>query len=444
MVKACKMILVSNLSHGHQTKYLTLLSQEAKAGETRVYPKSPFTLPFDQIMAPAYTAARMPILFGAADFVFRDIAKRLPGFQPKSILDFGTGPGTAIWAARKHFPASLHAAVGIDISAPMLEIAQRFAALPESGVKDFQAVRYLSPADSVPDEDKHDLVVAAFSLSELPSNAVRNEAIKTLWAQTRDMLVLIDRGTPDISRQIGHARQMILDLERATPDALPNAHLIAPRDITRNLKNSKKDSEDIKFSYVVLRRGPRPPHVEPTPGVLASLHMHLEDWSEEDRVTLRGMSMDWPRLIAPPIKAKKKIILDLCTKDAQIHRIVCTKVASKRIGVPSYYSEARKVRWGDLWPHAPTSAVLIRAPIADKLRQEAEKRAERGQEPAGDNLDAAEASETDDVDDTDERGADEKGKRPKRDPLVPRERVSKGSARKEYKKWAEKANKIGA
>lgn len=47
--------------------------------------------------AMAYIAWQMPFAFACLERVFNDIRKRVPSFSPSSVLDFGTGPGTAFW-----------------------------------------------------------------------------------------------------------------------------------------------------------------------------------------------------------------------------------------------------------------------------------------------------------------------------------------------------------
>lgn len=45
----------------------------------------------------AYIAGAMPSTFAAICNVLLEVRRRVPGFVPGSVLDFGAGPGTAIW-----------------------------------------------------------------------------------------------------------------------------------------------------------------------------------------------------------------------------------------------------------------------------------------------------------------------------------------------------------
>ncbi|KAF9895462.1 hypothetical protein BX616_009649, partial [Lobosporangium transversale] len=44
----------------------------------------------------AYIAAVAPTTYSAVVNVLDEVRRRLPALGPKSVLDFGTGPGTAI------------------------------------------------------------------------------------------------------------------------------------------------------------------------------------------------------------------------------------------------------------------------------------------------------------------------------------------------------------
>jgi ribosomal protein RSM22 (predicted rRNA methylase) len=54
---------------------------------------------YDRDAAAAYASTRMPACYAMLHRVFNELHMRLPGFRPATMLDFGSGPGTAIWAA---------------------------------------------------------------------------------------------------------------------------------------------------------------------------------------------------------------------------------------------------------------------------------------------------------------------------------------------------------
>lgn len=185
------------------------------------------------------------------------------------------------------------------------------------------------------------MVVSAFCLSEFPNVSSRMQAVNTMWSNCSDTLVLIDRGTPIGFEVISNARQQILDIVSKAGQCAyilaPCAHELkcpligvagrwcsAPQKvhlspIVRSIRGNKYNHEDIKFSYVVIKRGKRPP---------------------------AEAANYWPRIVFPPLKRNKHIILDTCTKAGSIDRVIIGKSSP----APQYY-HARKSYWADLWPH---------------------------------------------------------------------------------------------
>jgi ribosomal protein RSM22 (predicted rRNA methylase) len=158
--------------------------------------------------------------YAAAFHIFNQLKKRIPDFKPNSILDFGCGPGSALLAAREFY--TFGQVVGIDSSEYMLDIFKQFTS-STSLECDVKTMRYLSLATT--DDLQSDLVVSAFAVSELQTDAIRKLTITNLWKQTRDVLVLIDRGTPIGAQMIADARQHILD---SCKDVGQDCYVVAP------------------------------------------------------------------------------------------------------------------------------------------------------------------------------------------------------------------------
>jgi ribosomal protein RSM22 (predicted rRNA methylase) len=170
-------------------------------------------------------------------------------------------------------------------------------------------------------QDRSDLVVSAFVLSDIPSDVFRKAIIDNLWAHTSDTLVLIDRGTPYGSLCIREARAHLL--ARLT-DQQEAFHIVAPcnheapcpmqnvkswchfsqrvrlAEVSRDAKGTKTNHEDSKYAYVVFRRGPRP---------LVGEEKEEDDKKGKDFVR---ETYAWPRLVQAPMKRDKHVILDLC------------------------------------------------------------------------------------------------------------------------------------
>ncbi|KAI8139793.1 mitochondrial small ribosomal subunit Rsm22-domain-containing protein [Fennellomyces sp. T-0311] len=312
----------------------------------------PHTLAYGPRESIAYAAGVMPSTYAATFNVLAEVSQRISDFGPKTMLDFGTGPGTALWAAQEIF-TDLQSCVGVDLSEDMLTIAEQLQASLSPNV-DIEFKRYLAV---VPHAPKPDLVVSAFTLGDLPSQVLQRSIVEQLWDQTGDILVLIDRGTPIGFSNIARARQWILDGDKNvhvvapcphdgpcpllfSPDAKPDkiwchfSQRVQRPPFLMKTKHSKFNSEDSKYAYVVLRRGSRP----------NAESGHVSD-----------AAYTWPRLVQPPLKKHGHVVMDTCTKEGEIQRMVIPKSQGK---IP--YRDARKVAWGDLFPHASKNKVVTR------------------------------------------------------------------------------------
>ena len=99
-------------------------------------------------------------------------------------------------------------------------------------------------------------------------------------------------------------------------------------------KHSKQNIEDAKYSYVVLRKGSRPVSQD---------------------TSIESQAYHWPRLIQPPLKKNGHVVLDTCSTEGTIQRMVVPKSQGK---VP--YRDARKAMWGDLFPHGSKNKIITR------------------------------------------------------------------------------------
>src|SRR3954447_1418691 len=77
----------------------------------------------DDLSARAYLAARLPATYAAIHAALDAIAAVRPDFAPCRLLDFGAGPGTALWAARDCWP-DLAEATLIEASAAMRQFGE--------------------------------------------------------------------------------------------------------------------------------------------------------------------------------------------------------------------------------------------------------------------------------------------------------------------------------
>ncbi|KAI8887502.1 Rsm22-domain-containing protein [Backusella circina FSU 941] len=326
----------------------------------------PYKLSFGPRESIAYAAGVLPSNYAAIKNIMSELSNRLPDFKPVSMLDFGTGPGTAIWAAREHF--NIDKCTAVDLSEDMLRVAEYLEeSVKTENDKPIEFKRYFA----IDPKSKTDLVISAFTLGDVASEALQKSTIEQLWEQTKDVLVLIDRGTPIGFSHIARARQWVLDL------AGTNGHVVAPcphdklcpllfspeakpdenwchfsQRVQRppflmKTKHSKFNSEDAKYSYVILRKGPRP--------VI------------DNESNIAQQAYQWPRLIQPPLKKNGHVVMDVCASQGEIQRMVIPKSQGK---LP--YRDARKAMWGDLFPHASKNKVVTR--VTQGIREEEDEK----------------------------------------------------------------------
>ncbi|KAJ2554724.1 37S ribosomal protein S22 [Coemansia sp. RSA 1933] len=354
----------------------TIVPGKRPAPESLVRPSThikPHTLEMGRYETFAYVATFAPATYGPIFNVLSELADRLPGFAPESVLDFGAGPAPVLWAAQEIWP-QFRRYLGVDISEEMLQSAEALltSVPPELRAKEIEFARYLAPVPSEGTGSMFDLVVSAFTLSDLPSDAVRKSTIETLWQRTRDTLVLIDRGSPDSARMINEARMHLIELEKTSGGSGdPDIHTFAPfandfadptngtsawihfsQRIQRPMcsmltKKSKSNIEDLRYSYIIMRRGQRPPPIDTLPSSSDS------ETQAKSKDQLSREAHHWARAILPPIKRKGHVIIDVVTPQGSIERWTFTRSHNKLA-----YRDARKASWGDLIPHAPKTIVV--------------------------------------------------------------------------------------
>ncbi|XP_022159801.1 methyltransferase-like protein 17, mitochondrial isoform X1 [Momordica charantia] len=260
----------------------------------------------------AYVASRMPAVFSACYRVLNEVRRRLPDFSPSNVLDFGAGTGSAFWALREVWPHSIEKVNLVEPSQSM----QRAGRSLIQGLKNlplihgYDSIQALNK-DISKSEREHDLVIASYVLGEIPSLKDRVTIVRQLWNLTKDVLVLVEPGTPHGSNIISQMRSHILWMEKRKWHKYENNNNIACKDLVtqkcgayvvapqcphdgkcplensgkychfvqrlertstqRAYKRSKGESlrgfEDEKFSFVAFRRGQRPREPWPLDGM---------------------------------------------------------------------------------------------------------------------------------------------------------------------------------
>ena len=303
--------------------------------------------------------------FGVVQRVLHEVGVRLPEFAPKSMLDFGAGPGTSLFCCADKWP-SISEAVLIEPSRSMTEVCEKLVGegLEVSVGRARSLPEYIG---GVAREDfpKFDIVTASYTFGELPSDPARLVALSLLWEMVEDggILVLVEGATPHGLDVIAQARTTLVEDKveygvvfgsdtAELPKEACNVQVIAPcthalacpmahkdypagrfrsgchfvQRTQRLLTNPSgkgsgvgRSEQTEKFSYIVMRkRGP----------------CSLED-------DLGQVS----RILRKPLLATRHVIMDVCGGSGKLERRTITKANSSG----ETYRRARKSTWGQLW-----------------------------------------------------------------------------------------------
>lgn len=190
----------------------------------------------------AYVASRMPAVYSACHRVLSEVRRRLPGFSPTRVLDFGAGTGSAMWAVREVWPRSLERINLVEPSQSMQRAGQSLIKnlknLPL--IHSYNSIQSLTKNINKSDRE-HDLVIASYVLGEIASLQDRITIVRQLWDLTQDVLVLVEPGTPHGSNIISQMRSHILWMEKRKRRKLENA-----------LDETSKDLVDLKTGAFVV------------------------------------------------------------------------------------------------------------------------------------------------------------------------------------------------
>ncbi|EPE32052.1 Zn2/Cys6 DNA-binding protein [Glarea lozoyensis ATCC 20868] len=255
----------------------------------------------------------------------------------------------------------------------------------------------------------YDLIIAPHSLLHLKEDYRRKNVVQNLWSlldPKGGVLILIEKGLPRGFEAIAGARQLLLETHISSPGdttteneiespasdivrfadkeegmiiAPCTNHNKCPMYLTPGISFGRKDychfsqrfirppflqkvlgvqarnHEDVKFSYVAIRRGIdlRNHKKSLLQGDVAT-DQAFEGWEEtdlpdteshkSDPSELKFHSLSLPRAILPPLKRRGHVTLDLCTPSGKLERWTVPKSFSK-----TAYRDARKSKWGDLW-----------------------------------------------------------------------------------------------
>jgi ribosomal protein RSM22 (predicted rRNA methylase) len=253
-----------------------------------------------------------------------------------------------------------------------------------------------------------DLIIAPHTLFPLKENFRRKNMVQNLWSlldPNGGVLILIEKGLPRGFEAIAGARSLLLDSHISSPgDTTSETRLdsqgterfvekeegmiiapctnhskcpmytipglstgrkdfchfsqrfIRPNYLQRLLGAKIRNHEDVKYSYVAVRRGvdarkAANPLMQGEEATLQSFEGYEDHDLPETEAELSGEASDikfhplsLPRSILPPLKRRGHVTLDFCTPSGNLERWTVPKSFSR-----TAYRDARKSKWGDLW-----------------------------------------------------------------------------------------------
>ena len=273
----------------------------------------------DDLHRAAYLVTRLPATYAVLARILHECRQTFFQLQIDSLLDLGSGPGTALWATAAAFP-ELKQATLLENSSPWIEIGKRLAASSNHAAIRGTDWKLGSVTDQLPKES-FDLVTILYVLNELNTEQ-RLSTIEAAWQRTTKLLVIVEPGTPAGFLNIRALRKVLIvksaNIVAPCPHSLECpmsgnnwchfAERLPRGQEHRLLKNATLGYEDEKYSYVAFSREP--------------------------------VSLPDARILRHPRKHSGHVELELCTVGG-----LKSETVSRKQG--ALYKRARKAEWGD-------------------------------------------------------------------------------------------------
>ncbi|CAM9882881.1 unnamed protein product [Chrysoparadoxa australica] len=163
----------------------------------------------------AYVAHRMLRNYSIVHAALSEVRRLSAGWSPCSLLDFGSGPGTAILAAREAFGTELNHIHRVERSQAMLDASNMLLeGLQEQEVRLLTSRSIISARNALAGStvNKYDLVVACFGLAELKDSKLRAAVTALMWDMVAPggMLLVVEDGDELGSHTVRSVRELVL------------------------------------------------------------------------------------------------------------------------------------------------------------------------------------------------------------------------------------------
>jgi ribosomal protein RSM22 (predicted rRNA methylase) len=347
-----------------------------------------------------FAAHRLDLAYAATYRVLHEARVRLPGLAPSRALDFGAGLTPFAWALHAHWGADAPETVAIEPNAKLRSLGTQLAG--SAGLR----VRWSVGLPAASDEERFDLVSAAYSLAALPAPSIE-AVLASMWTRTSPggLLALVEPATANGFAAILRARELLLlqndgEAQLIAPcphsqgcplapgagvlpwlraDRRPRAsvcHTVqrvvescargyAERDRRRGAQ-AKEVRES--FCFLLVRRGERHAGREISSAMAAA--GESDGGGDAASVDTGGGGIapaahgSWARVLRPPRKRAGHVMLDVCLPQGGASSITVSrnKTDSRR------YRLTRKTEQGDAWvPPESSGRASTRALDVDPL-----------------------------------------------------------------------------
>ncbi len=273
----------------------------------------------------AYLGLRTPATYAQIYSALSQVQEIIPSWEPKSLLDIGTGPGTGIWATKAIWP-NLETVACIDQEKFFLSTAKEI--IQESSIAVSVSFGQENITQIKNNGTMYNLVLVANVLNEL-SIPQQKDLLKQAYSYCNGIMVIIEPGTP-------FGIKIVQDAVKSFP---AKATLLAPY-----INNTFVESNErwVHFSQRFIR----PDFQRRIRQYMRESPLMASDW-EETKYTYAAIgkvSIEekiWGRVVGSIKKQKGFIGVDVITQDG-VTQIKVLKRHKKE------YAFAKNLQWGQI------------------------------------------------------------------------------------------------
>lgn len=269
-----------------------------------------------------YAAIIFPAAYAQLSGAMMATKARIQNWQPTSMLDIGSGPGTALWSATEQWP-TLQKVVAWEREPAFIDLGRQLAQASENAaLRDTLWQKVTIGGKLSNNIETFDLIVLGHVLNELPE-MLRKDIVTLAWQHCSGILLIVEPGTSAAFPIVKAMREHLLTLDAQTiapcahNQSCPLVHdwchfpqrLDRPS-FQRRAKAASAGWEESKFSYAAMAH-----------------------FSADTPV--------WGRLIHQPHKLKHNVSLSVSSKEGIVN-LQIPKSAREA------FRDASKYEWGDV------------------------------------------------------------------------------------------------